>query len=156
MSNVGHATAGGARRRAISDRMSANICRGTRKAAQICPFIRGMQAQISRGRMRVCPLLSFDQPVSVNPRVLRSTITQPSLTRAKGPRRFLGRRPQMHGQIPPHLIETVNAVVRTSRRMLNKIGRKPTPEEVAAKLSMPLEKVRKLFEIAGLPIRLDA
>ena len=62
----------------------------------------------------------------------------------------------MHGQIPPHLIETVNAVVRTSRRMLNKIGRKPTPEEVAAKLSMPLEKVRKLLEIAALSIRLGA
>jgi RNA polymerase primary sigma factor len=46
----------------------------------------------------------------------------------------------MHGQIPPHLIENVNRVVRTSRRMLNEIGREPTPEEVAAKLSMPLEK----------------
>jgi RNA polymerase primary sigma factor len=62
----------------------------------------------------------------------------------------------MHGQIPPHLIENVNRVVRTSRRMLNEIGREPTPEEVAAKLSMPLEKVRKLFEIAALPIRLGA
>jgi RNA polymerase primary sigma factor len=62
----------------------------------------------------------------------------------------------MHGQIPPHLIETVNSLVRTSRRMLNEIGREPTPEEVAEKLSMPLEKVRKLLEIAGLPIRLDA
>ena len=62
----------------------------------------------------------------------------------------------MHGQIPPHVIDAVNRVVPTSRRMLNEIGRKPTPEEVAAKLSMPLEKVRKLFEIAGLPIRLDA
>lgn len=62
----------------------------------------------------------------------------------------------MHGQIPPHLIETVNRVVRTSRRMLNEIGREPTPEEVAAKLSMPLQKVRKLLEIAALPIRLGA
>jgi RNA polymerase primary sigma factor len=62
----------------------------------------------------------------------------------------------MHGQIPPKLIESVNRVVRTSRRMLNEIGREPTPEEVADKLSMPLEKVRKLLEIAGLPIRLDA
>jgi RNA polymerase primary sigma factor len=61
----------------------------------------------------------------------------------------------MPGQIPPHLIETVNRVVRISRRMLNEIGREPTPEEVAAKLSMPLEKMRKLFQIAGLPIRLD-
>jgi RNA polymerase primary sigma factor len=40
--------------------------------------------------------------------------------------------------------------------MLTEIGREPTPEEVADKLSMPLEKVRKLLEIAGLPIRLDA
>jgi RNA polymerase primary sigma factor len=62
----------------------------------------------------------------------------------------------MHGQIPPHLIDTVNRVVRTSRRMLNEIGREPTPEEVAAKLSMPLEKVQKLLEIAALPIRLGA
>ena len=62
----------------------------------------------------------------------------------------------MHGQIPPHLIDTINRVVRTSRRMLNEIGREPTPEEVAAKLSMPLEKVRKLLEIAALPIRLGA
>ena len=68
----------------------------------------------------------------------------------------MGRRPQMHGQIPPKLIESVNRVVRTSRRMLNEIGREPTPEEVAERLSMPLEKVRKLLEIAGLPIRLDA
>jgi len=62
----------------------------------------------------------------------------------------------MPSQIPPHLIERVNKVVRTSRQMLNEIGREPTPEEVAGKLSMPLEKVRKLLEIAGLPIRLDA
>jgi RNA polymerase primary sigma factor len=62
----------------------------------------------------------------------------------------------MPSQIPPHLIEGVNKVVRTSRQMLNEIGREPTPEEVANKLSMPLEKVRKLLEIAGLPIRLDA
>jgi RNA polymerase primary sigma factor len=62
----------------------------------------------------------------------------------------------MHGQIPPHLIDTVNRLVRTSRRMLNEIGREPTPEEVAAKLSMPLEKVQKLLEIAALPIRLGA
>jgi RNA polymerase primary sigma factor len=62
----------------------------------------------------------------------------------------------MHGRIPPHLIERVNRVVRMSRRMLNEIGREPTPEEVAAKLSMPLEKVRKLLEIAALPIRLGA
>jgi len=62
----------------------------------------------------------------------------------------------MPGRIPLHLIETVNRLVRTSRRMLNEIGREPTPEELAEKLSMPLEKVRKLLEIAGLPIRLDA
>ena len=62
----------------------------------------------------------------------------------------------MHGQIPPHLIDAVNRVVPTSRRMLNEIGRGPTPEEVAAKRSMPLEKVRKLLEIAALSIRLGA
>jgi hypothetical protein len=53
-------------------------------------------------------------------------------------------------------IEGVNKVVRTSRQMLTEIGREPTPEEVANKLSMPLEKVRKLLEVAGLPIRLEA
>lgn len=62
----------------------------------------------------------------------------------------------MPGRIPPHLIETVNRLVRTSRRMSNETGREPTPEEIAEKLSMPLEKVLKLLEIAGLPIRLDA
>jgi RNA polymerase primary sigma factor len=62
----------------------------------------------------------------------------------------------MHGQVPLQLIESVNRLVRTSPRMLNEIGREPTPEEVAERLSMPLEKVRKLLEIAGLPIRLDA
>jgi RNA polymerase primary sigma factor len=58
----------------------------------------------------------------------------------------------MPGLIPPHLIEGVNKVV----RMSNEIGREPTPKEIAEKLSMPLEKVRKLLEIARLPIRLDA
>jgi RNA polymerase primary sigma factor len=62
----------------------------------------------------------------------------------------------MPGEIPPRLIEGVNKVVRTSRQMLNEMGREPTAEEVANKLSMPLEKVRKLFEIAGLPIRLGS
>jgi RNA polymerase primary sigma factor len=62
----------------------------------------------------------------------------------------------MPEKIPPHLIEGVNKVVRTSRQMLKEIGREPTPEEVANKLSMPLEKARKLLEIAGLPIRVDA
>src|SRR5215472_6231319 len=102
------------------------------------------------------PTFAICPACEANPRLLRSTIAEPSLTRVKRPRRFLGRRPQMHGQIPPHLIDTVNRVVRTSRRMLNEIGREPTPEEVAAKLSMPLEKVQKLLEIAALPIRLGA
>ena len=62
----------------------------------------------------------------------------------------------MPSQIPPGLIEGVNKVVRTSRQMLNEIGREPTPEEVANKLSLPLEKARKLLDIAGLPIRPDA
>ena len=55
--------------------------------------------------------------------------------------------------IPEHLIET-NKLVRTSRQMLTESGREPTPEELAAKLAMPLEKVRKLLKIAKEPISL--
>src|ERR1700758_386405 len=56
-------------------------------------------------------------------------------------------------RVPPHVIETVNRVTRTSRQMLPVIGREPTPEELADKLAMPLEKVRKILEIARRPIR---
>jgi RNA polymerase primary sigma factor len=59
-------------------------------------------------------------------------------------------------RVPPHIIETVNKVVRTSRQMLPEIGREPTPEELAAKLAMPLDKVRKVLAIARRPIRLEA
>jgi len=54
--------------------------------------------------------------------------------------------------IPPHLIETINKLVRVSRRLLLDLGREPTPEEIAEKLAMPLEKVQKLLEIANRPI----
>ena len=50
-----------------------------------------------------------------------------------------------------HMIETINKIVRTSRQMLNEIGREPTPEELAEKLGMPLEKVRKVLKIAKEP-----
>ena len=56
--------------------------------------------------------------------------------------------------IPEHVIETINKMVRTSRQMLMEIGREPTPEELAAKLAIPLEKVRKLLKIAKEPISL--
>jgi len=55
---------------------------------------------------------------------------------------------------PAHIIETVNKVVRTSRQMLPEIGREPTPEELAEKLAMPVDKVQKILEIAKRPIRL--
>ena len=58
-------------------------------------------------------------------------------------------------RIPVHMIETINKLVRTSRQMLHEIGREPTPEELAAKLHMPLEKVRKVLKIAKEPISLD-
>ncbi|MEM9988727.1 MAG: RNA polymerase sigma factor RpoD, partial [Pseudomonadota bacterium] len=58
-------------------------------------------------------------------------------------------------RIPVHMIETINKIVRTSRQILNEIGREPTPEELAAKLSMPLEKVRKVMTIAKEPISLE-
>ena len=56
---------------------------------------------------------------------------------------------------PTHVIETVNTVVRTSRQMLPEIGREPTPEELAEKLAMPLDKVHKVLAIAKRPIRLE-
>src|SRR3954454_11381794 len=58
-------------------------------------------------------------------------------------------------RIPVHMIETINKLVRTSRRMLHEIGREPTPEELAEKLAMPLEKVRKVLKIAKEPISLE-
>ncbi|MEM9279609.1 MAG: RNA polymerase sigma factor RpoD [Pseudomonadota bacterium] len=58
-------------------------------------------------------------------------------------------------RIPVHMIETINKIVRTSRQMLHEIGREPTPEELAAKLQMPLEKVRKVMKIAKEPISLE-
>ncbi len=58
-------------------------------------------------------------------------------------------------RIPVHMIETINKLVRTSRQMLHEIGREPTPEELATKLSMPLEKVRKVMKIAKEPISLE-
>ncbi len=58
-------------------------------------------------------------------------------------------------RIPVHMIETINKLVRTSRQMLHEIGREPTPEELAGRLSMPLEKVRKVLKIAKEPISLE-
>jgi RNA polymerase primary sigma factor len=58
----------------------------------------------------------------------------------------------MAQNIPAHLIETINKLVRVSRRLLLDLGREPTPEELAEKVAMPVEKVRKLLEIANRPI----
>ena len=58
-------------------------------------------------------------------------------------------------RVPVHMIETINKIVRTSRQMLNEIGREPTPEELAEKLHMPLEKVRKTLKIAKEPLSLE-
>ncbi len=58
-------------------------------------------------------------------------------------------------RIPVHMIETINKLVRTGRQMLHEIGREPTPEELAEKLGMPLEKVRKVLKIAKEPISLE-
>jgi RNA polymerase primary sigma factor len=58
-------------------------------------------------------------------------------------------------RIPVHMIETINKLVRTSRQMLHEIGREPAPEELAEKLGMPLEKVRKVLKIAKEPISLE-
>jgi len=58
-------------------------------------------------------------------------------------------------RIPVHMIETINKIVRTSRQMLHEIGREPTPEELAEKLVMPLDKVRKVMKIAKEPVSLE-
>ena len=58
-------------------------------------------------------------------------------------------------RIPVHMIEAINKVVRTSRRMVNEIGREPTPEELAGKLRMPLERVRKVLKVAKEPLSLE-
>lgn len=58
-------------------------------------------------------------------------------------------------RIPVHMIETINKLLRTSRQMLNEIGREPTPEELAEKLMIPVEKVRKVLKISKEPISLE-
>jgi RNA polymerase primary sigma factor len=58
-------------------------------------------------------------------------------------------------RVPVHMIETINKIVRTSRQMLSEIGREPTPEELAEKLRMPLETVRKGLKIAKEPLSLE-
>jgi RNA polymerase primary sigma factor len=58
-------------------------------------------------------------------------------------------------RIPVHMIEAINKLVRTSHQMLHEIGREPTPEELADKLAMPLEKVRRVLKIAKEPISLE-
>ncbi|MDR3179843.1 MAG: RNA polymerase sigma factor RpoD [Holosporaceae bacterium] len=59
-------------------------------------------------------------------------------------------------RIPVHMIETINKIVRSSRQVLNEIGREPTPEELAARLHMPVEKVRKVLKIAKEPVSLES
>ncbi|WP_396272639.1 RNA polymerase sigma factor RpoD [Hyphomonas sp.] len=58
-------------------------------------------------------------------------------------------------RIPVHMIETINKIIRTQRQMLHEIGREPTPEELAEKLGLPLEKIRKVLKIAKEPISLE-
>ncbi len=58
-------------------------------------------------------------------------------------------------RIPVHMIETINKLVRTSRQMMHEIGREPTPEELSARLHMPLDKVRKVLKIAKEPVSLE-
>ena len=58
-------------------------------------------------------------------------------------------------RIPVHMIETINKIIRTSRQMLNELGHEPTPPEIAARLSIPVEKVRKVMKIAKEPVSLE-
>ena len=62
----------------------------------------------------------------------------------------------MSNQFPPRLIETVNKLIRTSRQVMSETGREPTTEELAERLSIPLEKVMKLLDIARRPVKIDA
>src|SRR5678809_749883 len=58
-------------------------------------------------------------------------------------------------RIPVHMIETINKVVRSSRYLVQQLGREPTPEEIAAKMEMPLDKVRKVLRIVKEPVSLE-
>ena len=59
-------------------------------------------------------------------------------------------------RVPERMIETINRLVRTSRQMLTEIGREPTPEELAEKLAMPLERILRVLKIAKQPISLES
>jgi RNA polymerase primary sigma factor len=61
----------------------------------------------------------------------------------------------MNPQQPAHVIDTINKLTRTSQQMMREIGHEPTPEELAQKMTMPIETVRKLLEIARTPIKLN-
>ena len=63
-------------------------------------------------------------------------------------------RPDRNIRVPEHMIEAINNLVRTSRQIFSEIGREPTPEELGERLTMPLEKVHRLLEIARRPIGL--
>ncbi|MEK7268554.1 MAG: sigma-70 family RNA polymerase sigma factor, partial [Nitrospirota bacterium] len=58
-------------------------------------------------------------------------------------------------RIPVHMIETINKLIRTSRHLVQKLGREPTPEEIAERMELPLDKVRKILKIAREPISLE-
>ena len=58
-------------------------------------------------------------------------------------------------RIPVHMIETINKLIRTSRHLVQEVGREPTPEEIAQKIEFPLDKVRKVLKIAKEPISLE-
>jgi RNA polymerase primary sigma factor len=58
-------------------------------------------------------------------------------------------------RVPVHMTESINKIARTSRQLLSELGREPTPEELAKKLHMPLEKVRKTLKIAKEPLPLE-
>ena len=58
-------------------------------------------------------------------------------------------------RIPVHMIETINKLIRTSRQLVQELGREPTPEEIASRMELPLDKVRKVLKIAKEPISLE-
>src|SRR5206468_8108062 len=58
-------------------------------------------------------------------------------------------------RVPVHMIEAINKVVRTSRRLVQELGREPTPEEVAGKLQLPVDKIKSVLKAAQEPISLD-
>ena len=97
----------------------------------------------------------FDEWRSISSNIVAAINSRPLRLVDPSGHHPLPSRPSAHDSYSVHMIETINKLVRTSRQMLHEIGREPTPEELAEKLGLPLEKVRKVMKIAKEPISLE-